>query len=196
MLYKFIKVLIWIYYTIFFRATVVGVENVPKKGAAILCSDHSSNYDPITMAAYINRLPRYMAKKELFQVPVIGWLITQLHAFPVNREAPADMKAFKSAIKVLKSEELLGIFAQGARVKAGDEKSAKAGVALIAMRGNAPVIPVAISGSHKPFSKIYISFGEPLTLDEYRGKKLNNEGLHEVADLIMGKINEMMVREA
>ncbi len=196
MLYRFLKVLIWIYYKIFFRATVVGVENIPKKGAAILCGNHSSNFDPVTMAAYINRLPHYMAKKELFEVTGLGWLITHLHAFPVDRESAADMKAFRSALQVLKSGEILGIFAQGARVKAGDEKAAKAGVALIAMKGNAPVIPVAISGSHKPFSRLFVSYGEPLTLDEYRGKKLDNESLKEIADLIMSKINEMIVREA
>lgn len=194
MLYHIIHFVGSIFYALFFRVTVTGQENIPKEGAAILCGNHISNFDPITMALYMKRLPHYMAKKELFQVPVLGWLITHLNAFPVDRNS-ADMNAFKMAIKVLKSGELVGMFAQGTRVKPGEEKAAKAGVALFAMKGNAPVIPVAISGSCKLFSKMKISYGEPLYFEEYRGKRLNTETLELITGQIMDKINEMIEEE-
>ena len=188
--YWFAKIFIRVFYAIYFRVTAEGVENIPKEGPAILCGNHISNFDPITMAGYIKRLPRYMAKKELFDVPLLGWLITKYHAFPVDRNT-ADLAAFKSVIKILKSGEMIGMFAQGARVKPGEEKAAKAGVALFAMKGNAPVVPVAISGTYKPFSKLKISFGEPIMLEEYRGKRLDTETLGEITDIVMGEITKM-----
>lgn len=188
--YYFVKIFIRLFYGIYFRTTVEGLENVPKEGAAILCGNHISNFDPITMAAYLKRLPRYMAKKELFDVPFVGWLARKFHAFPVDRNT-ADMTAFKTVIKILKSGEIIGMFAQGSRVKEGEEKAAKAGVALFAMKGNAPVIPVSISGTYKPFSKLKICFGTPITLEEYQGKRLNTETLNEITDIIMGEITKM-----
>lgn len=195
MTYSIVKVFCKLYYALFFRFKVEGVENVPLTGSAILCSNHISNFDPVTIALAIPRLPRYMAKKELFKVPVLGWLITKLHAFPVDRST-ADMAAFKKAVQVLKGGELVGMFAQGTRVKPGEEKAAKASVALFAMKGNAPVIPVAIHGNMKPFSKVAITFGEPLTLDEYRGKRLNSEALDEITEIIMTSIKNTLAQEA
>lgn len=194
MLYNIVRVFCTLYYKLFFRFRIVGAENVPKEGAAILCSNHVSNYDPVTIALAIPRLPRYMAKKELFQVPVLGWLITKLHAFPVDRST-ADMTAFKKAVQILKGGELVGMFAQGTRVKPGEEKAAKAGVALFAMKGNAPVIPVAISGSMKLFSKVTITFGEPLPLEEFRGKRLNSAALDEITEIIMASIKTTLSQE-
>lgn len=194
MLYLFVRSVLLVFYRIFFRMIVKGQENVPKDGSAILCGNHISNFDPITMALFIRRLPHYMAKKELFSVPVVGWLIRHLNAFPVDRNA-ADMNAFKMAVKILKSGELVGMFAQGTRVKEGEEKAAKAGVALFAMKADAPVIPVAISGSCKLFSKMTIHYGEPLYFTEYKGKRLNTETLDEITSQIMEKIHEMKAEE-
>lgn len=192
MLYPIVKTLVRVYYAIFFRVTVIGEENIPKEGSAVLCSNHISNYDPLTLAAYLKRLPRFMAKKELFKNRALGWLITNLNAFPVDRSI-ADMSAFKNAVKILKSGEMIGIFAQGTRVKEGDEKAAKAGVALFAVKGDAPVIPIAISGSYKPFSKLVINYGKPIELEEYRGKRVNTETLGEITEMIMEKVNELKV---
>ena len=133
-----------------------------------------------------------MAKKELFENKFLGLLIRQLYAFPVDRST-ADMKAFKNAVKLLKDEKVIGMFAQGTRVKVGEEKAAKAGVALFAMKGKAPVVPVAISGSCKPFSKMKIVYGKPLYLEEYRGKRFNTETLNEITEIVMQQINDMKV---
>lgn len=191
MLYTMGKIVLRFLYLFIFRVTVIGQENIPKDGAVIFCANHSSNFDPVTMALYVpKRKVHYMAKKELFQNKLLGWLFKQLYAFPVDR-SNADMTAFKSAVKILKSGETLGMFAQGTRVKEGEEKAAKAGVALFAMKGNAPVVPVAISGSGKLFTKVRISYGNPLNLEEYRGKRLNTESLEQITNLIMLQINQM-----
>ena len=80
-------------------------------------------------------------------------------------------------------------------VKAGEDVAAKAGVALFAMKGNAPVIPCAISGTYKFRSKLTIRYGEPLTLDEFRDKKLTTELMGEITKVIMDKVEELKVKE-
>lgn len=186
--------LVKIWYAIFFKVEIIGKENIPKEGNGVLCSNHYSNYDPISTALYLDRLPHYIAKKELFKNKLFSWVFTQLGVFPIDRAASMDMKAVKTALKVLKEGELLGIFAEGRRVKEGEDVAAKAGVALFAMKGNAPVIPCAISGTYKFRSKITVHYGEPLTLDEFRGQKLTTEVMEQITEVIMGKVEELKVK--
>lgn len=193
-LYPFVKVLVKTIFKILFKVTIVGKENVPQEGNGVLCCNHISNFDPLTMAVYLDRLPRYIAKKELFQNKILGALLRNLQAFPIDRQAVMDMKAFKTAINVLKGGELLGIFAEGTRVKEGEDKAAKAGVAMFALKGDAPVIPVAISGSYRFRSEIRIEFGKPMTLEEYRGARITTDMMEEVTEKIMGRVREMKVK--
>lgn len=190
MFYKISKIVLRMLYKILFRMSIEGNENIPKQGGAILCANHSSNFDPVTMGIYSSRAVHYMAKKELFQNPFMRCLLTALYAFPVDRST-ADMTAFKNAVKLLKQGHIIGMFAQGTRVKEGEEKAAKAGVALFATKANVPVVPVAISGSCKPFSKMKIVYGKPLYFEEYRQKRLNTESLNEITNKIMNEINHM-----
>lgn len=192
-LYPFVKLIVKLFYKIMFKVTVVGKENVPKDGSGVLCCNHISNFDPLTMAVFLDRLPRFIAKKELFENKLFGALLRNLQAFPVDRQATMDMKAFKTAINVLKGGELLGIFAEGTRVKEGEEKAAKAGVAMFALKGNAPVIPVAVSGKYKFRKEVRIEFGEPMSLDEYRGVRISSDMMEEITEKIMGKVQEMKV---
>lgn len=191
MIYVIARFVLSIYYAVFFRLETHGSENVPKEGAAILCANHISAYDPISVVLGINRLPSFMGKKELFENKFIAYLGKCLKAFPVDR-GKMDMKAIKTALKVLKDGDLLGIFAQGTRVKDGDSVAAKGGVALFAVKSGAPVIPVAIRSTYKLFSKIEVYYGEPMTFEEYKGKKVSTEELNEIAESIMKRINDML----
>lgn len=191
--YAIIRFFAKIFYKIAFRVEVIGMENVPKDGAAVLCCNHISNFDPFTVAIFLDRLPRYIAKKELFRNRFIRWILNQVQAFPVDRDSIMDMKAFKTAVNVLKSGELLGIFAEGTRVKEGEVKSAKAGVALFAIKGGAPVIPVAISGDYTFRSVLTIAYGAPMACEEYREGRLTTEKMEAMTDEIMEKVNEMKV---
>ena len=187
--------LLKIWYAIMFRVEVIGKENVPEEGCAILCCNHYSNYDPLSAAIYLDRLPRYIGKKELFRNKILAWALRQVRVFPVDRQAAMDMKAVRTALNVLKEGEILGIFAEGRRVKEGEDVAAKAGVALFAMKGNAPVIPCAISGKYRFRGKITIHYGEPMTLDEFRDQRLTTELMGEITHTIMSKIEEMKVKE-
>ncbi|WP_405727634.1 lysophospholipid acyltransferase family protein [Anaerotignum sp.] len=183
-----------IWFAIMFKVEIKGKENVPAEGNAIICANHYSNYDPFAAAIYLDRLPRYIGKKELFENKVLAFLLKEVRVFPLDRKAAMDMKAVKTALKVLKDGEILGIFAEGTRVKEGEHVDAKGGVALFAMKGNASVIPCAISGKYKFRNKITVEYGAPLSLDEFRGQKLTAEVMTEITDVIMGKVEEMKVK--
>ncbi len=186
--------LLKIWYAIMFRVEIIGREHIPKEGNAIICCNHYSNYDPFSAAIYLDRLPRYIGKKELFQNKLLAWALNEVRVFPVDRKAAMDMKAVRTALNVLKEGEILGIFAEGTRVKEGEDVAAKAGVAMFAMKGNAPVIPCAISGKYKFRNKITVEYGEPMTLDEFRGQRLTTELMGEITDVIMNKVEEMKVK--
>ena len=172
--------LVKIWYAIMFKVEIIGKENIPETGNGVICSNHYSNYDPVSTAIYLDRLPHYIAKKELFKNKLFSWVLDQLGVFPIDRKVSMDMKAVKTAIKLLKE---------------GKDVAAKAGVALFAMKGNAPVIPCAISGTYKFRSKLTIRYGEPLTLDEFRDKKLTTELMGEITKVIMDKVEELKVKE-
>lgn len=183
-----------IWYAIMFKVEIIGKENIPKEGKAILCCNHYSNYDPFSAAIYLDRLPRYIGKKELFKNKLLAWALNEVKVFPVDRKAAMDMKAVRTALNVLKEGEILGIFAEGTRVKEGEDVAAKAGVAMFAMQGKAPVIPCAISGQYKFRHKITVRYGEPMQLEEYRGQRLTSELMSEITGVIMGKVEEMKVK--
>ena len=192
--YYFAVAVIKIWYALMFKVEIIGRENIPKEGNGIICCNHYSNYDPFSVAIFMDRLPRYIAKKELFDNKILKWMLEQIKAFPVDRKAAMDMKALKNGLKVLKEGELLGIFAEGTRVKEGEKGDVKGGVAMFAMKGNAPVIPCAISGSYKFRSKLSVQFGEPMTLEEYRTQKLTADKIEEIAGAVMEKVEEMKVK--
>lgn len=193
-LYPIAKNLVKIYMHLMFKIDIQGEEHMPKEDGFVLCSNHMSNYDPLTVAAFIPREVRFIAKKELFHKRMMAKLLFSLGAFPVDRET-TDMKAFKTAIKLLKNNEVLGIFAEGTRVKEGEAKAAKAGVAMFAMKAGVPIVPVAVSSTYRFRSTVHIRYGEPISLEEYQGQKLTTELMEEITENVMEKIREMKVKE-
>ena len=122
-----------IWFAIMFKVEVKGKENVPAEGNAIICANHYSNYDPFAAAIYLDRLPHYIGKKELFKYKIVAWALNEVGVFPIDRKAAMDMKAVKTGLNILKEGKILGIFAEGTRVKEGEQVDAKGGVALFAI---------------------------------------------------------------
>ncbi len=144
-----------------FPTKVVGWENVPE-GAALICPNHASGWDPIIVGL---NMPRncnlaIMAKDQLFRIPVVGWFIGKLGAFPVKRGGN-DLTAMKSAIKSLQEGKRLLIFPEGTRVEHQGDTDAKAGAVVIAARTKSPMIPVYCGPKHKFLRKNTLVFGEP-----------------------------------
>ncbi|MFC4103748.1 lysophospholipid acyltransferase family protein [Paenibacillus xanthanilyticus] len=190
MLYVVVRGLLRMFYAVVFRFKAVGLENIPSEGPVVLCSNHISNFDPPTVGIKVPRKVHYMAKAELFDIPVFGPLIRGLGAFPVKRGG-VSKDAIRSAIGLLENGGVMGIFPEGTRkAPAG---MGKKGAAMIAMRSKATVIPVAIIGSYKPFRRMVIRYGQPIDMSAFI-QDSSSDVLERVTDEIMANIREM-VRE-
>ncbi|KHL94345.1 acyl-phosphate glycerol 3-phosphate acyltransferase [Paenibacillus sp. IHB B 3415] len=174
-------------YAILFPLKIVGRENVPKEGGVLLCANHISLLDPMTIGIKLKRQVKYMAKAELFTVPVLGWLIKQLGAFPVKRGG-VSKESIKTALNTLRGGNVMGIFPEGTRNS--DSGAAKKGAASFALRSGAAVVPAAIIGSYKPFRRMTVVYGAPIDLSSFEGA--GSESLEAVTDVIMGRIHEMV----
>jgi 1-acyl-sn-glycerol-3-phosphate acyltransferases len=186
MLYAFFRVLLWGIYKLLFRLEARGEEHIPEHGPVILASNHISNFDPPTVGIYVRRKVHFMAKEELFRIPVFGALIKSFGAFPVKRGG-VSKDAIKSAIELLKAGNVMGIFPEGTR---GSEGSAKKGAAMIALRSEAAVVPVAIIGSYKPFRKMLVCYGQPIDLTAIIDES-SPDKLEQVTEAIMASIRKL-----
>ncbi len=187
MLYRSLRVLSRIVYKLVFRLEAIGVENVPAEGPVILCSNHISVMDPPTIGTPLNREIRFMAKQELFEIPLFGRFITKLGAFPVKRGG-ISKQSMRTALEILKSGQVLGIFPEGTRKNPG---VGKRGAATFALRSKAVVIPVAIIGNYRLFRKMKIVYGEPVDLDDLAQDE-SPDRLEKATERIMERIHTLI----
>lgn len=190
MLYLISRFLLRVIYTCLFRLEARGVDNIPVSGPVVLASNHISNFDPPTVGVKVMRKVHFMAKEELFKVPVFGPLIRSYGAFPVKRGG-VSKDAIKSAISLLKEGNVMGIFPEGSRNN--QTGMAKKGAAMIAVRSGAVVVPVAIIGKYRPFSKVIVCYGEPVDLTELI-EEAAPDMLEQVTDAIMTRIRELAAK--
>lgn len=194
MIYGLLKNSLKFFFGLFFRMRILGKENVPFSGPVILAANHMSNWDPPILATYLDRPVSYMAKQELFEVPVLGRAIASCHAFPIKRGA-ADRAAIKMAIKILKLGNCVGVFPEGTRSQDGKLHKPAAGVALIAALSSVPVVPVALIGTneifshHRAFSRVTVVYGKPMF---FSGERSDRNALQEFSQKIMDEIDRMI----
>lgn len=155
------------------RFRALGREHVPREGAVIVASNHRHYLDPIFMGLAIPRPVAYMAKAEIFDVPVLGLLSRGLYAFPVHRGA-GDRAALRAARRILEDGGALGMFPEGTRQVGPALGEAQAGTAMLSLMTGAPIVPAALMGTelsrkdhpaHRPFPKVEVRFGEPIHPD-------------------------------
>ena len=190
MFYKVCRVIVRFVMLFVFRLKFVGRENVPKEGGVIVAFNHKSNFDPVVAGLSCKRPLCFMAKKELFKNPVFGALIKALGAFPVRR-GKGDIGAIKASLKILGEGKAMLMFPEGHRIKDGRKVKAKPGVALIAQRAQVPVVPVCISGEYKWMHKITVTYGKPISLEEYYGQKPEQEKIQQLADNVLDEIRAL-----
>lgn len=178
-------------YSFFFRWRVIGAEHIPKEGPVILCSNHISNWDPPLLGSGIERQVHFMAKEELFRIPIVSFLITKWEAVPVKRGA-GDRGAIRATLKLLEEGKIFGIFPEGKRSKTGKLGPGLTGVAMFAVKSEAAVIPVAIIGPYRLFRPVTIIYGKPIDLSAQREGKGNSETLKETTELIMQHIQALI----
>jgi 1-acyl-sn-glycerol-3-phosphate acyltransferase len=179
----------------FFRIRQSGREKIPQ-GPVMICANHSSNFDPILMslAMGIEHHPHYLAKIELFKIPVVSRVIRAIGAISVNRGAK-DIAAIKSAIRYLKAGEKVGIFPEGTRVKTDYGRKAKTGAIQIADQVSIPVLPVYISRKKPIFGVCRVIFGQPYTVNPGK-EKLTAEAYEKLTEDLMKKITELQYQPA
>lgn len=183
----FIKGILKILCMLLFRVKKIGEENIPKEGACVICPNHVSNWDPLIMVACTNRKIRMMAKAELYKNPLLRLLSYVFGMFPVKRGS-GDIEAIKNSLKVLKSNEVLGLYPEGTRN--GMEKGIKPknGAVLIATRAGVPIIPVGIQGSFKPFSQVKVNYGKPVYYNKNQVDIQNKEQIDKLTENLMDYI--------
>ncbi|GGA22937.1 lysophospholipid acyltransferase family protein [Paenibacillus physcomitrellae] len=193
MIYSFCRVIVRAIYKLLFRFEAAGLEHVPQEGGVLLCSNHISNFDPPAVALLLKRKVHFMAKAELFEVPVFGKLITELGAFPVKRGG-VSKESIKTSLKLLREGYVMGIFPEGTR-KAAADAAVKKGAANFALRSGAAVVPVAIIGTYKLFRKVKVVYGPPVDLDEFRSDP-SGEAVEAATERIMTSIRELKQKSA
>ena len=169
MLYWLGRFLFSVVFRSLFRLKVDGAENVPSDGPVIFAANHNSYADPPLVACGVRRPVYFMAKKELFGIPVLGWLIKRTHAFPVDRAA-ADFSALNNAVNLLKAGNALLIFPEGTRHRKGKARKLKNGVAMLAVTTGARVVPVAILNSDRMsmLPRLTVKFAAPVSFSAGR----------------------------
>ena len=176
-------------YRIIFRVKIKG--EVPNEGAYVICSNHINYLDAAAIVLFNKRKVNFVAKEDLFKNEFLMWLGHLFDVIPIKRNMQ-DIDAMKRCLKVLKNNELLGIFPEGTRKGMEKNMKAKNGAAFMAMKANVKIIPVGIHGSFKPFSKVYINYGTPIDLSEYTNQK---EKLDEATDKVMNEIVMLTKKE-
>lgn len=187
-LYDFAAWLLRVIFRTAFRTKVYGVENVPRDGALIIACNHLSYLDPPALCFTPRRIS-FMAKKELFDIPILGPAIAGVGAYPVDRQGSAR-SAIKRSLGVLQAGGTVGIFPEGTRNLSG-EIEPQIGVALLASLSGAPVLPVCVVGGDraKAFSQMKVVFGAPMAWPG--GGKATRDDLAKFTEQVMGAIRAL-----
>jgi 1-acyl-sn-glycerol-3-phosphate acyltransferase len=135
------------------RVRIAGaVDAIPREGPVIIAANHVSNADPVVLGSFLTkalgRRLNWLGKREIFDWPVLGWAATNGGIHPVDRDA-ADVEAFRIASRVLEAGHVLAVFPEGTRSRDGGLQVAREGLAMLALRSGAPIVPVGIAGSHR-----------------------------------------------
>jgi len=187
--YAFAHAFVGLLFRTLFRYRVIGAEKIPRDGALVIAANHISNFDPPILGVALPRPVSYMAKKELFALPVLKTILPWLYAFPVDREA-GGTGALRAALRMLKEGRCVGIFPEGGRNVTGTNDE-KAGAAFLAAASGAPVIPAAIVGTRRlrPFGRVTVVFGDPMHV--VRNRQSKEDDLEKGAAEIMQRIRTL-----
>jgi 1-acyl-sn-glycerol-3-phosphate acyltransferase len=177
-----------------FAAKVSGAENVPTTGGLVVAANHRSYLDPPLLGTWFPRTVHFMAKHELFEIPVLGPLIRAVHAFPVDRNR-GDLGSIKRALRILKDGGVVGIFPEGTRNLTGEAK-ARGGAVLLAVTAHCPLIPVALVGTRNAVrrwraSRVEVRIGAPMHFEGSERKATKTE-IERWTNDVSGAIEQLM----
>lgn len=186
MIYSILKALVTGFLKVLFFLKIEGAENIPDGGGYLVCSNHTSNWDPVMIGVSMKRKISYIAKEELFRFKPLGMLIKAFGAIPVKRGG-GGAQAVRAAVDRLEAGDIIVVFPEGTRVKKGRQVRPKTGAVRIAQMCGAPILPVGISGKYRLFSKVTVRIGKPLSIE----KNGESDQAMELTEKLMNKIYEL-----
>jgi 1-acyl-sn-glycerol-3-phosphate acyltransferase len=186
-----------------------GAEHLPAEGGVIVAVNHVSELDPFVIGHFLvnnRRLPRFLAKAELFRKPPLKWIFEGAHQIPVSRHAADASAALAPAVEALQRGECVLIYPEGSVTRDPQmwPMKARTGIARIALLSGAPVVPVAQWGPQEilpykarrpkllPRRTMDVLAGPPVDLSAYAGRPMKGELLHEVTDTVMHQVADLL----
>ncbi|MBR5308840.1 MAG: 1-acyl-sn-glycerol-3-phosphate acyltransferase [Clostridia bacterium] len=177
-----------------FRAELVNADKEPS-GGVLVCSNHLSLVDPIVIVSSFKNPVCFMAKKELFKIPLVGSIIKLFGAFPVDR-GNVDLNAMKKAISLLEDGNMVGMFPQGTRYAGVKprETDVKSGAGMIVVRAHIDVLPVAVITKNNKFGlfkKNYVVIGDVIKYESFNNPEKTREEFNRISAEIFDKICDL-----
>jgi len=185
-----------------FRIRVEGADNLPDDGPVIVASNHLSFLDSIFIPLVIRRRVTFVAKAEYFDSWKTKWFFSAVGQIPVRREGgSAGERALASALDVLRDGGVFGIYPEGTRSRDGDLHRGHTGVARLALRSGAPIVPVGLVGTRdvqppdrtlpRFFQPITVKFGTPIDATRFAGREDDRMVLRQITDEVMFEIRAL-----
>ena len=196
-IYKFVSlIIVFPIFRFIFRGNLIGIENIPKSKSFIIVSNHGSLLDPPFLGHALGLRVSFMAKSELFRIPILSQIIIACGAYPVRR-GMTDKNSLKTAIEKLNDQKVIGIFIDGSRQQNGRVNNPKKGAALISAKTEKILLPIAIINSHRLvkfkfflpiFNRVTIKIGKPINSP----KTTSKSDLIKVSEIAKERINNLI----
>lgn len=181
---------------LFFRIKIYGRENIPKDGGFIIGSNHISFYDPPIIGSWNRRQIYFLAKHDLFKIPVLGFVIKRCNAIPVKRGV-IDRSAIENTIEIINNNYGITIFPEGTRSLTDDFLPAKPGIGIAALQAKCPIVPTYLHGNNSlkdcfwGRKKMSITFGKPILFEVYADLIPEKESYLKVAQDVMAEVAKL-----
>lgn len=195
-----IQVVLRLLFTVWLRYRARGHREIPYRGGMLLVINHQSFLDPLLVGLPLSRPVSYLARDNLFRVPVIGWILRNTYVLPINRES-ASAAALRAMIARLQAGFWVGIFPEGTRSVDGQLGAIKPGFLAMLRRAKVPVCPVGIAGAQRALgrnakwlrpAKVRVVFGEPIPPEQIAAALEQGEGV--ILELIRSRLADCVQR--
>ncbi len=203
LLYRSVRGLIRFLFFLFVELDVQGLEHIPPRGPALLVSNHVNLMDPIVPMGVLKRRISFMAKEEVFALPIFGRLLRGLQIVPVTRGKIAARRALQRAEEFLRKGWLFGLYPEGTRSRRPGMGPGHNGAALLALRTGVPIVPTALTGTHLILREgrffprrgpVSFRAGPPFLVERVTGR-INRQMLEDLTEKIMYRIAALLPPE-
>jgi 1-acyl-sn-glycerol-3-phosphate acyltransferase len=181
---------------------------IPATGGCVLATNHLSHADPLTFAHFVydhGRIVRYLTKQEVFEMPLVGVIATNAGQIPVARLSTDAARSFEAAVEAIHDGQAVAFYPEGTITRDPDlwPMTGKTGAARVALTTGCPVIPIGQWGVQDllppygrphlfPRKTMKVKAGDPVDLDDLRGRPMTNDVLHEATERIMAAITGLV----